>query len=113
MNNNFSELLNFAIDLAKSAGKIHMKYFEKLLSVESKSSNIDLVSKADIESNKYIMDEIQFAYPNHSILSEEMDEYSGESDYQWIIDPLDGTTNFVHNLPIFSCSIGLKKNNKT
>ena len=90
-----------------------MKYFGKLSSVDSKSSNIDLVSKADIESNKYIVDKIQFTYPNHSILSEEMDEYSGESDYQWIIDPLDGTTNFVHNLPIFSCSIGLKKNNKT
>ena len=55
----------------------------------------------------------KYLYPSHSILSEEIPEYSGNSEYQWIIDPLDGTTNFVHNLPIFSCSIGLKKDNKT
>ncbi len=113
MRNKPSELLQFTIDLAKSAGKIHMQYFGNLPNIDSKSSKIDLVSKADIKSNQYIVDSIQSQYPNHSILSEEMPEYSGDSKYQWIIDPLDGTTNFVHNLPIFSCSIGLKKDNKT
>ena len=108
-----TELLEFTIDLAKSAGKIHMRYFGKLSEIESKSSKIDLVSKADIESNQYIFDKIQSRYSSHSILSEEMDECTKDSEYQWIIDPLDGTTNFVHNLPIFACSIGLKKNNKT
>ena len=90
-----------------------MAYFGKISAVDSKSSQIDLVSKADLESNEHIIDEIQSVYPEHSILSEETDEYLGTSNYQWIIDPLDGTTNFVHNLPIFSCSIGLKKNNQT
>ena len=90
-----------------------MQYFGKLLSVDRKSSKIDLVSKADIESNKYIVDKITSTYPQHSILSEEMNEYRGESKYQWVVDPLDGTTNFVHNLPIFSSSIGLKKDNNT
>ena len=77
-----------------------MSYFGKLSIVESKSSGIDLVSKADIESNEYIVYKIQSTYPEHSILSEEINEYSGKSKYKWIIDPLDGTTNFVHNLPI-------------
>ena len=108
-----SELLQFAINLAKTAGEIHMQYFGNLSNIDNKSSKIDLVSNADIESNQYIVDSIQSKYPNHSILSEEINEYSGNSNYQWIIDPLDGTTNFVHNLPIFACSIGLKKNNKT
>ncbi len=90
-----------------------MQYFGKLQSIDNKSSKIDLVSKADIESNQYIVDKIQCTYPNHSILSEEMGKHPGNSEYTWIIDPLDGTTNFVHNLPIFSCSVGLKKNNKT
>ena len=53
-----SDLLSFAIQLAKSAGEIHMQYFGKLLSVDRKSSKIDLVSKADLESNKYIIDKI-------------------------------------------------------
>ena len=113
MINKPSELLQSAIDLAKSAGEIHMQYFGNLPKVNSKSSKIDLVSKADIESNQYIVKSIQSQYPSHSILSEEMPEHSRDSEYQWIIDPLDGTTNFVHNLPIFSCSIGLKKDNQT
>ena len=90
-----------------------MQYFGKLSSINSKTTTIDLVSNADIESNKYIVNNITSKYPEHSILSEEMNEHSGSSEYKWIIDPLDGTTNFVHNLPIFSCSIGLKKNNRT
>jgi len=108
-----SKLLDFAIGLAKNTGSIHMSYFGKLSNIGSKSTKIDLVSNADIESNEYIVNAIQAEYSDHSILSEEINEYSGNSNYQWIIDPLDGTTNFVHNLPIFSCSIGLKKNNKT
>ena len=108
-----SKILEFAINLAKYAGSIHMSYFGRLSDVENKSTKIDLVSKADIESNQYIVSEIQKKYPQHSILSEEMGEYSGNSNYQWVIDPLDGTTNFVHNLPIFSCSIGLRKDNQT
>ena len=104
-----SKLLKFAINLAKNAGLIHMTYFGKVSDIQEKSTKIDLVSKADIESNQYIVNEIQTRYPTHSIISEEMDAYSGKSNYEWVIDPLDGTTNFVHNLPIFACSIGLKK----
>ena len=108
-----SKLLDFAINIAKNAGLIHMDYFGKLSTIEKKTTKIDLVSKADIESNQYIVNEIQNKYPGHSILSEEMGKYSGDSNYEWVIDPLDGTTNFVHNLPIFACSIGLKLNGQT
>jgi len=108
-----SDLLKFAIKIAKEAGKIHMSYFGNISSLENKSTNIDLLTNADTESEEYILKSIQNNFPYHSILSEEQPELKKNSEYTWVIDPLDGTTNFVHKLPIFSCSIGLKKNNKT
>ena len=86
-----------------------MSYFGKISSLEKKSTNIDLLTKADIESEKYIINQIHTTYPDHSILSEESGNLSTDSEYLWVIDPLDGTTNFTHNLPIFSVSIGLIK----
>jgi len=106
---NPSHFLEFAIKIAKEAGSIQMKYFGNVASLEKKSTNIDLVTKADIESEKYLINQIQKKFPNHSIISEESGETSKENEYLWIIDPLDGTTNFAHNLPIFSVSIGLVK----
>ena len=81
----------------------------KCSSIEKKSSNIDLLTKADIESEKLIISKIKEKYPNHSIISEESKTYLKDSKYTWIIDPLDGTTNFAHNLPIFAVSIALMK----
>ena len=107
-----SEFLIFAITLAKEAGKIQMKYFGNISSVEKKSTNIDLLTEADKKSETYIVDKIKNKYPNHCILSEELGNIDNNSDYLWVIDPLDGTTNFTHNLPIFSVSIGLVKKNK-
>jgi len=107
--NNQSEFLSFAIDLAKKAGEIQLSYFGNISSIEAKTSNIDLVTNADIESEKFIISEIKKSYPEHSIISEETDNIINDSDYTWIIDPLDGTTNFTHNLPIFAVSIALKK----
>lgn len=107
--NNPSNFLLFAKELAKEAGAIHMKYFGNISSLEKKSSNIDLVTKADLESEKYIINKINKKFPNHSILAEESGYKNKENEYQWVIDPLDGTTNFTHNLPIFSVSIGLVK----
>ena len=86
-----------------------MSYFGNISSLEKKSTNIDLLTKADIDSEKYIINQIRSTYPNHSILSEESGDLSTESEYLWVIDPLDGTTNFTHNLPIFAVSIGLIK----
>ena len=110
--NNPSRFLKFAIKVAKEAGAIQMKYFGNITSTKKKSTNIDLVTKADIESEEYIINQINKEYPNHSILAEESGSITNENEYLWVIDPLDGTTNFSHNLPIFAVSIGLVKKNK-
>ena len=110
---NKSDFLKFSIQLAKDAGKIQMSYFGKVTSLNKKSNSIDLLTIADKESETYIINKIKKNYPDHSILSEETGEINNENKYKWIIDPLDGTTNFVHNLPIFAVSIALQKNNKT
>lgn len=110
---NQSEFLSFSIELAKKAGDIQLSYFGNVSSIDTKSTNIDLVTNADIESEKIIISHIQEKYPEHSILSEETDSIINNSEYMWVIDPLDGTTNFAHNLPIFAVSIALKRNNKT
>ena len=111
---NFSEYESFAIDTAKGAGKVLMKYFGNISNSTSKSSYRDLVTKADLESEDYIVTKIQSTYSDHSIVAEESSIPLKESnDFRWIIDPLDGTTNFVHNLPIFAVSIGLQYKKET
>ena len=89
-----------------------MEYFGNISSIEKKSTNIDLVTEADKKSEDYLIKQIRSKYPNHSIVSEEFGNIDNKSEYSWIIDPLDGTTNFTHNLPIFAVSLGLVKNNK-
>ncbi len=89
-----------------------MDYFGHISSIENKSTNIDLVTEVDKKSENYLLTQIRTKYPEHCILSEESGNIDNKSDYLWIIDPLDGTTNFVHNLPIFAISIGLVKKNK-
>jgi myo-inositol-1(or 4)-monophosphatase len=70
---------------------------------------IDLVTEVDFESEKRIIEVIRAHFPDHAILSEEGGASGGASDYQWIIDPLDGTTNFAHGLPTCCVSIALAK----
>jgi len=110
--NNQSELLQFALDISKEAGKIQQSYFGNISSVSTKSNNIDLLTIADTESENLIISKIKETYPTHSIISEETNNIINDSQYTWIIDPLDGTTNFIHNLPIFAVSIALKKIDK-
>lgn len=71
-----------------------------------------MVTQTDLESEKIIKNFIIKNFPGHSILAEESDQKDNNSDYLWVIDPLDGTTNFVHGYPSFSVSIGVfyKKN---
>jgi len=104
---------HFAIETAKSAGEVLMSYFGKLTHVDNKSTDTDLVTRADVESEKLITTAIKKAFPHHNIIAEENDFETINSDYCWIIDPLDGTTNFVHTLPIFAVSIGLQYKNQT
>lgn len=106
-------MINDLISIAKEAGRIIKESFNKQLSVEYKSNESDLVTNIDKASEKLIADFIKIKYPTHGILAEEGGEIKNGSDYTWVIDPLDGTVNFAHGLPIFSVSIGLQKNNET
>ena len=105
-------LLNVAVMAARRAGAVLGRNFNKRdkLTVEMKGRN-DFVSSADLAAEKAIIDVIHKHYPDHAILAEESGA-SGESDHVWIIDPLDGTTNYLHGFPVFAVSIGLQINGR-
>ena len=106
---NMEQLLAFARACAKEAGKIQLSYFRgSHLNIETKFNQHDVVTVADKESERYIIGEISRAYPHHSILGEESGMHPGDAEYCWVIDPLDGTTNYSQGLPIFTVSIGLQ-----
>lgn len=96
------------IAAACNGGKALQEHFGKLRSVRKKGA-IDLVTEADIRSEAAIIDTIARAFPDHAILAEESGAHAG-SGGRWIIDPLDGTTNFAHNLPLFCVSIAFAVN---
>ena len=110
---NHPNLIEFAKSTAKEAGNILMEYFGNIFTFEHKSTEIDLLTIADTKSESYIIDRIKSTFPEHRIIAEESDITDGNSDYRWVIDPLDGTTNFVHNLPIFSISIAFQYKEET
>ena len=98
----------FAVQTAKECGEILMQYYDKPdLKFERKGYN-DPATEADLASEKHAIAMIREQYPDHAILAEESGKSDKESDYVWIIDPLDGTSNFKHSLPIFCVSIGLE-----
>ncbi|WZL71950.1 inositol monophosphatase family protein [Clostridiaceae bacterium 35-E11] len=93
----------------REVGRIQRQYFGKSdLLVHAKSTEADLVTEVDERSEKYIIEAIKKHYPGHRILSEEAGNFQIESDYLWIVDPLDGTTNYAQGLPIFAISIALQ-----
>ena len=100
-----------ALLAAKRAGKVLLKYFGKNQDIEKKL-NKSLVSKADLEANKIIINIIKEKFPSHSILSEETGFEDNNSDYKWVIDPIDGTHNFLRGIPIFGVSIALEYQNE-
>lgn len=101
-------LLNVAVMAAHRGGDTLIRSLPKLdkLKVEQKGRN-DYVSEADRNAERAVISTIQKHYPDHAIIAEESGE-QGESDYTWIIDPLDGTTNFLHGFPVFAVSVGLR-----
>lgn len=100
--------LTIAINAAREAGKIIFRNIERIdsLNVQAKQKN-DFVSEVDHQAEQEIISIIHRAYPNHGILAEESGESEGD-EYQWIIDPLDGTTNFLRGFPQYSVSIALR-----
>ncbi len=106
-------MVNDLINIAKEAGVIIRKGFGKKNKIEFKTNETNLVTEIDKASEKLIADFIKKKYPSHGILAEEGGAIKKGSEYLWVIDPLDGTTNFAHGLPVFSVSIGLQKNKET
>lgn len=100
------QLLDSALALAAAAGEVLLSGLGRSLIVETKSDDTDLVTRFDREAEAVIVDGLRARYPQHRILAEEGGERPGEHGAPcWIIDPLDGTTNFAHGLPLFSVSI--------
>jgi myo-inositol-1(or 4)-monophosphatase len=106
-------MLKKTIDIAKEAGNVIRDGFRNNISIEFKTDETNLVTNIDKAAEKVITDFIKKEFPNHSIIAEESGSNTKLSEYTWVIDPIDGTTNFAHGLPIFSVSIGIQKNNKT
>jgi myo-inositol-1(or 4)-monophosphatase len=107
------DVLNFAMQTARDAGAILAGRLGRALQVSNKG-DIDLVTESDLASEELIVERIKSHYPRHAILAEEsgatdgIELASGSSDWKWIIDPLDGTTNYAHGYPCFCVSIALE-----
>jgi myo-inositol-1(or 4)-monophosphatase len=101
----YGEYLEFAIRLAEGAGEILMKGFGNR--EYNEKSETELITKTDLKSEKFITDSIKRRYSAHQILSEEVGSNKTKSDFLWIVDPLDGTHNFIFGLPFFGVSIAL------
>ena len=97
-----------AIDAAKSAGLLLKRNIGRRHTIEFKGV-IDVVTEMDIKAEDMIMKTIKARFPEHGILTEESFEQKSGSGYRWIIDPLDGTTNYLHGFPIFCVSIALER----
>ena len=99
-------MLNIAIRAAHSAGDFIVRKINKLpdLKIEVKARN-DFVTEVDREAEVRIIEELLKAYPGHGILAEESGVIEGKDEYRWIIDPLDGTTNYLHGFPHYAVSI--------
>lgn len=104
-------LLTIAVRAARKAGDYIIRESENIRTVESKAPN-DYVTNVDKVAEQLIIDAISYSYSNHSFLGEETGK-TGESDYQWIIDPIDGTTNFMRKVPHWSISIACNYRGKT
>ena len=104
-------MLETAIYAVREAEKIVMSYYNREKEIKNKDE-FDLVTKADVESEKKILSILQEKYPEHGFVMEEQEDINEDAEYVWVIDPIDGTTSFSHNYPMFSISIALLKNKK-
>ncbi len=99
-----------AVEFAKGAGEIALRHFRTTLNVEYKAKgNTSPVTIADKECEDYLRQQITKNYPTHAILGEEGENLAGSEDspYVWVLDPIDGTANFISGLPLFAVSVGL------
>ncbi|MFA6302211.1 MAG: inositol monophosphatase family protein [Legionella sp.] len=102
-------LLNIAVNAARQAGDIIIRYMDQIdrLKITEKTLH-DYFSDVDVKAEQSIISTIHKAYPGHSIMAEESGNHEGEEEIVWIIDPLDGTSNYLHGFPFFCVSIAVK-----
>ena len=112
--NSISANLNVMIKAAEKASKVLIRDFGEIEKLQvSKKGPSDFVTNSDLKTEKIIIEELKKARPNYSIISEENGvQNNKDKDNIWIIDPIDGTINFLHGVPHFAISIGLKSNNE-
>ncbi len=108
MDQHINQLITNAGDIAKQAGALIIELSSQDRRISYKSAR-DMVTEVDQASEDFIVSEISRRFPDHEILAEEGGiSTQNHSHYRWIIDPLDGTTNFVHGFPVFAVSIGIE-----
>ena len=105
-------LKDLAVEIAKSAGALLMQRPEQL-DISTKSSDIDIVTQMDRASERFIVDAILKARPDDGIIGEEGADRASKSGYTWVIDPIDGTVNYLYNMAGWSVSIAVKDQNGT
>lgn len=105
-----SDILQFTEAIARQAGDVLQQGYGNVRHIQQKGV-IDLVTEFDKRSEEVILSAMLKEFPEHAILSEESGRNTITSEYQWVIDPLDGTTNFAHGIPHFSVTIALFQNN--
>jgi myo-inositol-1(or 4)-monophosphatase len=105
---NLSKELETALSAARRAGDVLRAGFGREHAITYKGE-LDLVTEVDEEAERMIREELLGTFPTHGMLAEEGRELAGEGNARWIVDPLDGTTNYAHGLPIFCVSIALER----
>jgi myo-inositol-1(or 4)-monophosphatase len=104
-----ADLLSLAMDAARESGAMLREKLGTPLEIQFKKGPSDLVTDADKASEALIAAKVRSKYPDHRILAEEGTTGAEANPYRWIIDPVDGTTNFAHGVPAFAVSIGVER----
>jgi myo-inositol-1(or 4)-monophosphatase len=114
MSLNLNELGEFASKIVKEAGALLLKFRKEPIDLEEKGHHSNLVTVADKKVEKFLVDKILEKYPNHGVVGEEgiFENVLENFETEWIIDPIDGTTNFIHNFPHYGISVGIAHKNE-
>ncbi len=102
-----AEVKEVLLNAVKSAGSVIREHFQGTFRVESKEGVNNLVTEVDKKAESTIIGIIRASFPDHAILSEEIGQLKTDASYLWVIDPIDGTVNFVHGIPICCVSVGV------
>ena len=102
----------FINSVLENSSKIALKYYGKISGVEKSEDSNQVFTQADFEIGKFIAEKIKEQYPKHNIIDEEIGIINNKSVYTWVVDPIDGTSNFVAGIPLYGVMVGLLENDK-